>query len=283
MRRISIIFFFTTIITSSISAQILIGPKVGGLYYKHNFHDQTLLRDNAIEPAYDFGYNAGAVLIYSLSEKFAMQTEILYAVKGKKLTGGIQDQFSHEAIYKYVEVPLLFKYMIKRKTYTGYIHGGGNFSYWLSGKGKLKSSELEGLGLESIDYEILFNPSVIDDESNNLNLSEPNRVQVGLDIGVGALFNTFHNKNKILIDLRYQYGHSWLARDNDILVGINEYREDLRSSYVTFSLSAGYLFGLDFGQGKKGKSVSKRPRKIVTKKARKVVTKKPKRRKQKNK
>ena len=256
--------FISTLAIGEGLCQFSAGPKIGGTFDRP-FHDnKEPLSDANISPKFSFGYNVGGVLIYQLTDRFAFHTEILYAKRRKKLEGGILDIFNHEATYRNIEVPVLFAYTFKKKYYTGFVNFGANLSYWLSGKGEIFSFEHDEVGIPSYEYEVVFGAMPDGDDSGNLFLEEPNRVQVGMEIGVGAFINTTSPKNRILVQLKFQRGHSWLGRDTELDVGLDEYTESFRFSNNTLSLSVGYLFSFDFGQGRQGKSTSE-----VTKKKRK--------------
>ena len=258
MRLKFILSIFCLIIfgASSASAQFLAGPKVGGMLYRASYEEVQALETNNIRSKWSPSYNIGAIFMYQLTEKYSLHTELLYTKKGKLLKGGIKDEFAHNATYEYVEVPLLFKMNFKQKYYTSYFGIGGNFSYWMSGKGRIESFEHEEIAIPYYEYNIRFSEYDPFDESGDIYLEEHNRLQVGLDLGVGALFNTLNAKNKIMVDIRYQLGHSWSGKDQDVDVGLGEYREDFRSSTSAVVASIGYLFGADRGQGKRGKSVN---------------------------
>jgi len=252
---ITVITIFLSV--GSVFSQIMLGPKVSALYQTYNHEDKSKFKDRDITTDFDWGYNAGIVMIYRAQKKIGLQIEVLYASKNRKLSGGIEDEFSHEANYRYLEGAINFKYYFPRKTFTGYVYSGGRFSHWLSGKGEIYSYEFDESNTDASVYKILFDANDLDDEEGDIFILEPNRIQVGLDFGVGAMINTLHSKNKVMVDLGVQYGHSWLARDHDILVGVDEYREDFRASSISLAMSVSYLFRMDIGQGREGKSTSK--------------------------
>ena len=70
------------------------------------------------------------------------------------------------------------------------------------------------------------------------NVEEPNRLQVGLDVGFGFYFNLKKGQN-LNLDFRFTYGHSWMAQDEPTNpkydppnLGLQEYQEDLRHSVL---------------------------------------------------
>jgi hypothetical protein len=252
-----IIFVFNMLILiSNAVGQFSIGPKVGAVLATPSYEDSAPLNQSKIEVNKSINYNVGGVLIYQLSDVFAFHTEILYAKKEKTLEGGIQNLFRHNATYEYLEAPVLIAYTFKRKYFTGFVNFGGNLAYWLSGKGQIQSVQYDEVDLLTYEYDVSFGSKPSGDFSGDLFVEDANRVQLGLEIGAGAFINTLSPKNRLLVELKYHYGHSWLARDQ-VPVGLIEYEEDFRFSYNTLSLSVGYLFGLDFGQGKQGGSSSK--------------------------
>ena len=105
-------------------------------------------------------------------------------------------------------------------------------------------------------------------------MNEPNRLQVGLVIGGGIQFsNPINSHNDIfMIDLRYTLRHSWLGRDYEVDVGLDEYFEDFRTMEHIFSLSIGYMFEYNLGEERKGKTT--KGKKIKTKRVGKVPGKK---------
>ena len=269
IRSFTLVALFCSLFSSGIYAQFLIGPKAGGIYNWSRYKNPTPFTENSIDSKNMFGYNFGGVLIYSLTKQVAFHTEIIYARKEKVLQGGARELFSHNAIYNYLEVPILLKYSFQRKYYKWYLQAGANFAYWINGKGRVKSFEYDEVGIEAYDYKIIFVAASETNESSDIFVGKANRVQLGLDFGFGAFFNTFHPKHKFMVDVRFQYGHSWLADDNFIDVGLDEYYEDLQSAFSGISVGIGYLLAYDMGQGRKGKSTDKQTQKIKIKGVRK--------------
>lgn len=58
--------------------------------------------------SYKKGICAGGFVVYSFSDMYSIQTELLYSVKGYKID---KQDFKVNATFKYLEFPLLLKYM----------------------------------------------------------------------------------------------------------------------------------------------------------------------------
>lgn len=57
------------------------------------------------------GFHAGGIVGYNISERFAIQEEILYSTQGAKIKGGLMD--GQDIKLSYMAVPILLKYKTK--------------------------------------------------------------------------------------------------------------------------------------------------------------------------
>ena len=250
-----------------ILGKLYFGPKTGGHVYKAVFRDDNpLLLDTALDlkSSYKFGYNAGVALTYHVSERFSVHTEIYYSREGKKFSGGLLGKFLNDAVYHNIDVPLLFRISFERKVYDWYLSVGPNFSYWLGGNGIIKSDELDEFYIDQTEYKILFRNAGKEEVDGKLavNLEEPNRVQLGLTFGVGAFFHTLPGQH-FMVDLRYEIGHSFLGKDERVDVGIAEYFENFKSATRLMSVNLGYVFEINIGEGKEGRSTINKKKKYA--------------------
>jgi hypothetical protein len=237
--------------------QMHIGPKVGLQAFAPSYKDATKYDNISSRPG--IGFNAGFGLDYNVNKVFSFYTELVFAQRGKYLKGGIKDMFEHKATYRYLEFPVLARLTysghIRKKYFKWYVNAGGSLNFWLSGSGHIKSFEYDESNVERLDYTVRFHekPENAIDQTFIIYLSEPNKIQAGLVVGGGLLFDV--NPHHILTtDLRYTFRQSWLGRDHDIDVGLSEYYEDFRSMEHILSISVAYLFEYNIGQGRKGKS-----------------------------
>lgn len=268
-RYIFILFLITSVFTSSFG-QIHIGPKAGFQSYLPIYKYAAKYMD--ISPLPKIGYNIGLCLDYKANNTFSFYTDLTYSHKGKLLTGGIKNRFKNNAVYKYIEMPVLMKLTFhehnKEGIFTWFLEGGGSMSYWLSGKGYISSFELQETAIEKSDYLIKYKPKTTNefDDIFTIYLSEPNRIQVGLVFGGGILIPVSPGRT-LSLDLRYTFRQTWLARDREVDVGLYEYFEDFRTMEHNVSLNLAYMFEYNLGQGRQGKST--KGRKIKTKKIQK--------------
>ncbi len=245
-------------IFSNILGKLYFGPKAGVHAYKSIFRDDNpLLLDTALnlKSSYKFGYSTGLVLTYHVSDRFSVHSELYYSREGKKFSGGFEGKFSNNAIYHNIDFPILFRISFERKVYDWFLSVGPNFSYWLGGNGIIKSDELSEFFIDQSEYKILFrNPGKEEvDGKLAVNLEEPNRIQVGLTFGVGAFFHTLPGQH-IMVDLRYEIGHSFLGKDENVDVGIAEYFENFKSATRLMSVNFGYVFEINMGAGQQGQT-----------------------------
>jgi len=237
--------------------QLHIGPKAGIQGYSPIYKDAVKYDSISSRPG--LGFNVGFGLDYNVNKVFSFYTELTYSQRGKYLNGGIKDMFEHKATYHYLEFPVLarltYTAQIRKRYFKWYVNAGGSLNFWLSGSGHIKSFEYDESNVDQLDYTIKFHekPEEGIDDTFIIYLSEGNKVQAGLVIGGGLLFDI--NPNHILMtDLRYTFRQSWLGRDHDIDVGLSEYYEDFRTMEHILSFSIAYLFEFNFGQGRRGSS-----------------------------
>jgi hypothetical protein len=253
------LIFFIVIVSAGFDSfgQLHIGPIVGLQAFTPIYKEAVKYEDISSNPG--IGFNAGIGLDYNINKVFSFYSELTYSKRGKYLTGGIRDMFEHKANYQYLEFPVLARLtytgQIRKKYFKWYVNAGGTLNFWLSGSGYIKSYEYDESNVERLQYTIKFHekPENVIDDTFIMYLSEPNRIQAGLILGGGLLFD-INPRHWLLTDLRYTFRQSWLARDHDIDVGLSEYYEDFRTMEHVLSFSIAYMFEYNLGQGKRGGS-----------------------------
>jgi len=243
------------ILVSSIShAQLAIGPKVG-------FHlNRTVIADKDergnFENSFAPGYQIGAKLAYILTKRFTFQSEFYYSRKVRKWKI-LDAELEHKAVYHHIDIPLLLKLniykqedVVSQNQY--YLKVGPNFSYWLGGSGTLSGGELETFG----DYNYTIEFSENKGEDNVMYIDEANRLQLGFDMGAGALFQVLTNQF-INVELSYILGHTFLGERESAQTKLLTFSDNLEASNRQFSISVAYLFGFDLGTKKAKQGPSK--------------------------
>lgn len=207
------------------------------------------------------GFNAGAVFSFQVKKRYYLHTEILYATKGRIVTGDLA--LRDEVIYRYIEVPLMYQVHFRgsvgaMKEFKWYAGVGPNFSYWLGGKGTVTHFEITDHDVPEISYELRFGerPDELFGESGLVYINDARRIQVGVNIGGGILVEPAPNR-KIAVDLRFELGHSWLAgAESADYVFPQTYSKNLEARNLGVRLSLMYLLqsNLDKKVRNKGKS-----------------------------
>lgn len=245
----------------TINAQILVGPVVGSHIGWASYDDRDLKDFYKSSPTY--GFHAGGSIAFRVQKRFFLQTSILYTQKEKKITGGGDGMFSHSLRNRYIDMPILytaeFKARFKRdRVYKWYLGIGPNVSYWLGGRGSLRNSELDESLIEELNYKVTFGKQEEIGE-NEMNVAQPNRLQLGLNVSAGLIFEPM-GIHKFMLTTRYEHGHSFLSRESNGvygLPGVLYYEDELKVRNNAFVVSLYYFIDLKIEDRKKGKSTSK--------------------------
>lgn len=242
-----------------VHGQYMIGPKVVGMANYHFMYSKEHLLD--ISNRVNYGYAAGLSMTYTVTALFSVNIDALYANRGRTLKGGFRNEFSHIARYQFIDAPVMFRYKLgQTDKYSWYVTGGGNLSYFLSGKGVIKSFEYDESASPPFEYAIKRG-DVTAIEDDNIVVANAHDIMVGLDIGVGFIF-PMSKKQWLTVEIKYQHGHSWLGEDEGIDVGLIEYYEDFRTTTSSLTISAAYQFQRLIGESRKGRSTYGQKKKI---------------------
>jgi hypothetical protein len=260
----TVITFFSV---RSTNAQILVGPVVGGQINGMVFDDKSNKDLYKLKPMLNF--HAGASISFrALAQKrFFLQTSILYSQKSKLLESNGNENTRNETKYRYIDMPILYTAEFKaklgrEKVYKWYFGVGPTISYWLGGKGVLIHSDLNENIINPPNYDLSYKITFKGDslvESDEMNIQEPNRIQLGLNAAVGLIFEPY-GQHKIMVAARYAFGQSFLAKSGDGVFGYPGelyYEDELQVRSRELVLSLHYYLDLKTDQRKKGKSTSK--------------------------
>lgn len=247
---------------SGAGAQVYVGPIAGGQYSWTKF-DESRHYD-----AYDlkghWGWHAGANFSMKVRNRFFLYTSILYSTKGRKVEG-VQDRMLTNTVrYDYIEMPILYAVDFRARLENGkefkYFLGiGPNVSYWLGGKGTLYNSDLAEsaeFGDRSLEYTIAFRDEDSEPRMGEMNVIEPNRMQLGLNLATGFVLEPLP-RQRILMLLRYELGHSFLSRTSNGTFVPTYYEDVLQSRNKGVRLSLSYMIDLRIEDRKRGKSTVK--------------------------
>ena len=230
-----------------------IGPKAGLQVQTPRDLRENLSENIQINPT--LGFNVGGIMNYKVTERFSLQTELAYVQRSRNLDGGINDMYQNRSTYHFIELPVLCRVTYEQRGWSWYFNAGGNFSYWLSGDGSLYSYEFVDYGIFTpAPYDIRFEPKPQGyDPEYAVYLEQPNRIQLGIDLGFGFYFD-IAEKQYFNLDFRYTLGQSWMAIDKPFDMNIYEQKEDLRHTFHTLAVNLGWIFDFDPMDSRKGKS-----------------------------
>ena len=261
----SLIVVLLSLLCSQTYAQILIGPVVGGHLNKMVFDDKENKDLYKLKPMWNF--HAGASIAFRAQKRFFLQTSFLYAQRGKLLEAKDVSGTRNEMKLRYIDIPILYTAEFKaklgrEKVYKWYFGVGPTISYWLGGKGVLTHADLNENAFNpptyDLPYKITFRKDSASVATDEMNVREPNRIQLGLNVSAGLIFEPF-GQRKIMINARYAFGQSFLSRSSNGefgLPGILYYEDELKVRNQELVLSLHYFMDLKTDQRKKGKSTS---------------------------
>lgn len=244
---------FTPLATHTHAQYFMAGPKAGiqvsGTRYQLKSANELFNTELKI------GFNAGLEFNIPLIEHFNLNPEVNYTQRGRKVKA-IETSWTMNEIHHFVEMPLILNYQadahIKKigpfediGPFTWFLGIGPNISYFLGGSGTLETQS------GNVDYKISFGGNESDYEY--ITFSEVNRWQWGLDFNIG-LISPLKNNKKLVTTLRFTYGHTQMGAENGSSMPILGFTDNLKHGYRVLNLSFAYLYGLDVGLLRKGKS-----------------------------
>jgi hypothetical protein len=247
-------------------AQILVGPVAGGQFNWMVFDDQDYKEDYNLKP--QLNYHVGGSIAFRAQKRFFLHTSFLYTQKGKSLESTDNAGTTNNMKLKYLDVPILYTAEFKaklgrEKVFKWYFGVGPTVSYWLGGKGVLVHGDLNENGINppnyDLSYKITFKKDPETVQPNEMNVVEPNRIQLGLNASAGLIFEPV-DKHRVMVNLRYSFGQSFLSKEGDGqfgLPGILFYEDELQVRSRELILSAHYFIDLKTSERKKGKSTLK--------------------------
>ena len=152
------------------------------------------------------GFHAGGRVAFKVRNRFFLHASLLYATKGRILTGKMDPMLKSTSTYSYIDMPINytvdFRGKLKGKEFKYFLGIGPNVSYWLGGKGKFFSSELEENNQDQISYKVKFGSSEDEGAAGRLSVSRANRLQLGLNLIAGTVFEPAY-KQRIIFSVRY--------------------------------------------------------------------------------
>lgn len=256
--KVKLALLFVVISSYSMNAQVLVGPVIGAQSTWIVFDDKDYKDFNTVIPS--FGFHAGGNLSFRVQKRFFLHTSLIYSQKAKTIEGKVDPNLNNKLRNHFIEMPIM--YTVEFKGYAGkgnkefkwYLGAGPNISYWMGGSGKISSSELLEVNIEQLKYKVVFNKSYEEQKEDQMNVNDPNRMQLGLNLSAGIVFEPLTDQ-KYMLTARYELGHSFYsATGNGTLKQAIEYEDVMRVRNQGIWISLAYLIDLKTDQRKRGKS-----------------------------
>ena len=246
-----IVFF---LFTGNLQAQYWFGPKVGLHRTEHIYQAANYKTDSFfVDP--DYNFQVGFVLTYVASDRYAVHTELNFERYSKDLRNRENVLFATSKTNSgFLSIPLMLRWNFGQAPFQFYLNGGTKLSYWLYGNGVLENSFLDQGSEPTRAYSIAFGGIPTGDE-DKLILERPNRLQYALQAGGGVYFEML-NSNRIMLDIRYSFGHSNMGFNGSPDFDFEDYIEDFEYRHNALSVSVGYMFESNAEMRLKGKSTN---------------------------
>ena len=193
--------------TDKVNSQTFIGLKAGANATRISFDSEkyTSFYKTNFKP----GFTVGGIFLMENKEKYGLNVEFLYSMKGKSVDSHANDYETNRANYHYLDVPVLFRVKFAPSKLKWFLQLGPEVSYWLGGKGEFTVYESDRDVITSYEYTINFGEPKNSSEYLNAQ-GGANRLQLGLAMGGGFIWE-LDRGNFIALDLRYTFGHTFMG------------------------------------------------------------------------
>ena len=151
------------------------------------------------------GFHGGLVFKFGITEKFAIQPEVLFSQKGGKTTfkntyvsntGTVTAEGHNITSYNYLEVPILLKLTLGDGDFKYFINAGPSLGYLVGGQTKYKVT-----GVEETSKDIN-----LEEETIGTYKVRNNRFDVGVAAGLGVSLDA--GPGSVFLEARYVAGFS---------------------------------------------------------------------------
>jgi len=241
MKNRFIFFVLFFLICSFSHAQVEVGLRVGANESRSVFDNEVYKKFN--KSKYKAGYLVGIVAVFEnpKKEKYALQTEIYFSKMARRIKSSGNDFTENTAFFNYLHLPILFRVRFQYEYFDWYLILGPQISYWLGGEGVYDVYDPNYNLVNSYDYKINFDEPV--EEFGYMNVSDFNKIQLGLSIGGGLLFE-LNDADRIAVDLRYYFGHTYLGVNDGGYIPFTGLTDNYESTNQSLELSVIYTFDI---------------------------------------
>lgn len=254
--KLKLVLLFVVTSSFSLNAQILVGPLIGGQTTWVVYDDKDL--NDKVLPS--FGFHVGGNLSFRVQKRFFLHTSLIYSQKARTVKRDNDPNLNDHLRNNFIEMPIVYTVEFKgnvgksNKEFKWYLGAGPNISYWMGGRGRISSSDLMEANIDQLKYKMVFNKSFEEQKDNEMNVNEPNRMQLGLNLSAGIVFEPLPDQ-KYMLTARYELGHSFYGdNENGTLKQTIEYSAIMRVRNQGIWISLAYLIDLKTDQRKRGKS-----------------------------
>lgn len=255
---------FLLLIATSAFSQYWFGPKAGIIYNDHIFQERAY--KDTFDISNNLNFQGGFAFAYTATDTYSAYGEIVYervgfSLRDKQTNGNLQkvDMTNH-----FISVPVMFRVTLGKGYLKYYANGGPRLSFWLGGEGEHDLDESDEPAVFGRDedgnalpypFKVTFNSSKRDEDQRDF-VDQPNRLQFGLALGGGVLYD-LPNGSRIMIDFRLTWSHSNMAQNSeDDELQFSDYRLNWEYSRNYAGISIGYLIGYNADLKRKGGSTS---------------------------
>ena len=252
---------FSFINTYKAHAQLYIGPRAGAQLSWLSFEDKDNKDYLSVEP--HIGYNGGFSVAAQVRKRFYLQADFLYSRKGRFYEGKLDPSLKYELVNHYFELPITyrmdFKFNVgKTGGFKGFLGIGPNISYWWKGSGSMSSGELIEANVQKTQIIVEFDEMPDEQvEGYYVYVNDANRVQLGINFVTGVVFEP-PSGQMIAVDLRFQLGHSFMAKDSPAYVSnLFDFADPMNTRNMGLVMGVSYMFDTKISQRKRGKSSGK--------------------------
>ncbi len=202
----------------------------------------------------DYNFEFGGTATYTATDIYSVHVELNFE-RYKKSVSSLEGAFQidNSFTYNYLSLPLLMRISFGRGPIHYYGNLGPKISYLTVATGTVFNQNFVENRLGPRDVRFVFDANDALNDASKVVLEEPNRIQYSLNFGGGVLVD-LSTGGRLMIDLRYSWGHSNLGLNRDSqLFGLGE---NVEVSNQSISFSVGYAIPYNPAELLKGSSTN---------------------------